>query len=49
MGHGVTRRPWLQPTLNVYNGQIVSPHELKKMDQGFHHFWIICILILLTS
>ena len=30
VGQGVTRRPWVQPTPNVYNGQIVSPHELVK-------------------
>ena len=30
MSQGVTRRPWVQPTLNAYNDQIVSPHELAK-------------------
>ena len=30
VGQGVTRRPWVQPTQNVYNGKIVSPHELAK-------------------
>ena len=27
MGQGVTKRPWVQPTLNVYNSQIASSHE----------------------
>ena len=30
MGQGITRRPWVQPTPNVYNGQIVSPNKLTK-------------------
>ena len=30
MGQGVTRRPWVQPTPNAYNNQVVSPHELAK-------------------
>ena len=34
MGQGVTRMPWLQPTLNMHNGQIFSPHTLMKMGQG---------------
>ena len=48
MGQGVTRMPWVQPTLNVYNGQIISPHTLMKMGQGVCHFGIIFISILLT-
>ena len=48
MGQGVTRRPWVQPTPNVYNSQIVSPHKLAKGRlRCFTIFWIICVLILL--
>ena len=32
MGQGVTRMPWVQPALYVYNSQIVSCHELAKVD-----------------
>ena len=39
MGQGVTRRPWVQPTPNIYNGQIVSPHEPKKGGSRFLPFW----------
>ena len=38
MGQDITRRPWVQPTPNVCNGQIVSPHELAK--GGSRHFTI---------
>ena len=48
MGQGVTRMPWVQPTLNVYNGQIISPHALMKMGQGVLPFWDYFISILLT-
>ena len=38
MVQGVTRRPWVQPTLNVYNGQIVNPHEPQKGGSRFSSF-----------
>ena len=31
MGQGVTGMSLVQPTLNVYDGQIVNCHELIKM------------------